>query len=148
MMARSILVVCCLLVWHSFSAFSQGVTLTEGEFKRLLQSIKTAKQNSQQQGALIAELKETLEAQAMALQQALNTLREVSSAVEQSEAESNVLKTSLVSIQSYSQELNDYSLRLEHENRRLKSKTKGLQVGWGISGGAAAAVILVLLLIL
>jgi hypothetical protein len=121
--------------------FSQGVCLTETEYRELLNLIKTSRTNSQEQTNLITGLKETLRAQEAALLQALNSL-------EQSETDLTELKASLSRIQGYSEELNAYCLTLEKENAGLKTENRRLKTWLGISSGSAGALVIVLLILL
>lgn len=121
--------------------FSQGIYLTESEFQELMNIIKTSRVNSEEQTNLITGLKKTLTAQEAELLQVLNSL-------ELSEQDLMELKEALSKIQIYSDELNEYCLRLEKENENLKSKNKGLKIGIGASSGAAGILLIVLLIII
>jgi len=121
--------------------FSQGVCLTESEYQELLNLIKTSKTNSETQTKLITELKKVLAEQETELQQALNYL-------EQSETDLTELKASLSRIRTYSEELNEYCLALEQENKALINKNRGLKIWLGISSGAAGTLLVALLIMI
>jgi chromosome segregation ATPase len=121
--------------------FSQGVCLTEPEYRELLNIIKTSKANSTEQTRLISELKETLKTQEAALLQALNSL-------EQSGTDLTELETSLSRIWDYSEELNAYCLTLERENAVIRTENRRLKTWLGISSGSAGVLAVVLIVIL
>jgi len=139
--SKKLFFVSLLLFLFLPQVFSQGVYLTESEYQELLNLIKTSKTNSEAQTKLIADLKEILAMQKAELHQALNSL-------EQSETDSTELKEALSRIRTYSDELNEYCLTLEKENKALSDKNKGLKIGLGISSGAAGTLLIVLLILL
>jgi len=134
--------------------FSQEVYLTDNEFRELMSIIRTSRANSEEQKNLIMSLKHTLAAQEARLLQSLNTLElseaELSRALnilELSRMELTELRNSLSRIRTYSDELNEYCLRLEQENKSLKSKNKGLKIGIGASSGIAGILLIALLIL-
>jgi len=139
--SKKLFFISLLLCLFSARVFSQGVYLTESEYRELLNLIKTSKTNSEAQTKLITELKRVLAEQETELRQALNFL-------EQSEADLTELKASLSRIRTYSEELNEYCLTLEQENKALNKKNKGLKIGLGISSGAAGALLVALLILI
>jgi len=151
---KKLLFISSLFCLFSRPVFSQDVFLTDSEFLEMMSIIRTAKANSETQTSLIINLRNTLAAQEAKLLQALSAL-ELSEAglllalnrLELSEMELTELRDSLSRIRAYSDELNEYCLRLERENNALKSKNNGLKIGVGVSSGVAG-ILLTLLLIM
>jgi hypothetical protein len=138
-MKKKFLFLSLLLLSRFSPAFSQEAYLTGEEFQTLLNIIRQSKTNSEQQTALIAELKAELQAQEAELKEALNGL-------ELSEAASKELNASLSKIRDYSEMLNGYCLTLEKENAGLKRSKAAWKAGCAGTGGAFLIVLLILVL--